>query len=226
MSVSILRNFVCLMLAVTFPLSLMATDTGAAILHSKGGVRINGGEAADSTAVVPGDLLEIKAGSIASLDADGSSILIQPESIVKFNGASLTLEHGRVSVGTTKSFSVQIDCIRVVPVSNEWTQYDVTDVNGMVQAAARKKDVNIQLAASVRKPSPESAATQSATVREGEQATRMEAEACGTAKPNQATHSPNKKWIEIGGGAGGGALLLCLLLCRGSNPPHVSPWQP
>jgi hypothetical protein len=225
MSVSILRNLICWALSVALPLSLLAADTGSAVLHSKGGVWVNGSEAPDSTAVVPGDLLETKPGSVADLDADGSSMLIQPQSVVKFNGDSLTLEHGGVSVATSKAMSVDIDCIRVVPVSNEWTQYDVTDLNGTVQAAARKKDVNIKVTASVRKSSPESAASQSATVREGEQATRVETEVCGTAKPKRATDS-NKKWIEIGAGVGGGVILLCLLLCHGKNPPHVSPWQP
>jgi hypothetical protein len=225
MTVSILRNVICWTLSVISPLSLLAADTGSAILHSNGGVWINGGEALDSTAVVPGDLLETKPGSVANLDADGSAVLIQPESVIKFNGDSLTLEHGSVSVGTSKSMSVHIDCIRVVPVSNEWTQYDVTNVNGTVQAAARKKDVNIEFAASVRKPSLERVASQSATVREGEQATRVATEVCGTAKPERATDS-SKKWIEVGGGVGGGVILLCLLLCHGKNPPHVSPWQP
>jgi hypothetical protein len=227
MSVPTLRCVICWVLCVVLPPSLAAADTGSAILHSTSGVWINGSEARDSTAVLAGDLLETKPGSAANLDADGSTVLIQPESVVKFNGDSLTLEHGSVSVGTSKSMSVHVDCIRVVPVSNEWTQYDVTDVNGTVRAAARKKDVNIQLAASVRKASPESAASQSATVREGEQATRDATAACGAAKgPNEATRSLDRKWIEIGGGAGGGGLLLCLLLCRGSNPPKVSPSQP
>ena len=223
MSVSILRNLICWALTVSLPLSLMAADTGAAILHSKGGVWVNGSEAPDSTAVVSGDLLETKPGSVANLDADGSSVLIQPQSVVKFNGDSLRLEHGSVSVGTSKAMSVDIDCIRVVPVSFEWTQYDVTDLNGTVQAAARKKDVNIQVAASVRRASPESAASQSATVREGEQATRDAAAACGGVRgPNEGAEGLNKKWIEIGAGAGGG-VLLCVLLCRGKNPPQVSP---
>jgi len=226
MSVSILRNLTCWALFVTFPLSLIAADTGSAILRSSGGVWINGSEARDSTAVSPGDLLETKPGSVANLDADGSAILIQPESVVKFNGDSLTLEHGSVSVGTARSMSVHVDCIHVVPVLNEWTQYDVTHVNGTVQAAARKKDVNIQLAASVRKPTPESA-LQSATVHEGEQATRDATAACGAVKsPSEAGSSINAKWIEIGAGGGGGVLLLCALLCRGKNPSQVSPTQP
>ena len=226
MSVSIFRNLTCWALSVAFPLSLVAAETGSAILRSSGGVWINGSEARDSTAVAPGDLLETKPGSVANLDADGSAVLIQPESVVKFNGDSLTLEHGSVSVGTSKAMSVHVDCIRVVPVSNDWTQYDVTHVNGTVQAAARKKDVNIQLAASVRKPTPESA-IQSASVHEGEQATRDATAACGAVKsPSEAGSSLNSKWIEIGAGAVGGVLLLCILLCRGKNPPQVSPVQP
>jgi len=74
---------------ILFPLSLMAADTGSAILRSTGGVWVNGMEVADSSAVFPGDLLETKPGFIANLDAEGSSILIQGESVVKFQGSSL-----------------------------------------------------------------------------------------------------------------------------------------
>jgi hypothetical protein len=224
--VSTVHNLICWALCVAFPLSTMAADTGSAILHSSGGVWINSSEAPNSISVVPGDILETKAGSAANLDAEGSTVLIQPESVVKFNGDSLTLEHGSVSVGTTKSMSVHIDCIRVVPVSNDWTQYDVTNVDGTVRAAARKKDVYVEIRASLRKTAPGSDATQSATVHEGEEITRNSAAACGTVGPNEATKGPYKKWLEIGGGAGGGGLLLCLLLCRGKNPPQTSPSQP
>ena len=226
MRVSTLRNLICWALTVAFPLSAMAADTGSAILHSSGGVWINGSEAPDSTAMVPGDVLETKPGAVASLDADGSTVLIQPESVIKFNGDSLTLEHGSVSVGTTKLMSVHVDCIRVIPVSNEWSQYDVANLTTTVQAAARKKDVYVEITPSIRKLSPDAAASQSATVHEGEQATRNTAASCGVAGPNEATSGPYKKWLEIGGGAGGGVAVLCLLLCRGKNPPKVSPSQP
>ena len=221
-----LTRYLCWTLIFCLPQSLLAADTGSAILHTKGGVWVNGSEAPDATAILPGDLLETKPGSVATLDANGSSVLIQTESLVKFNDNSLTLEHGSVSVGTSKSLSVHVDCIRIVPVSNEWTKYDVTNVSGTVQVAAQQKDVNIQFATSLRKDTPESAASQSATVHEGEQATRNAAQACGTPKPGGATSSPNTKWIEIGAGAGGGVLILCLLLCKGKGPPQVSPDAP
>src|SRR5580700_10542517 len=226
MSVSALRNFLCWVMAILCPLSLLAADTGGAVVHSKGGVWVNGAEVADSTAIFPGDLLETKPGSVANLDAEGSSILIQPESVVKFQGSFLSLEHGSVSVGTSTSMSVRVNCIKVEPTSKAWTQYDVADVSGKVQVASHKDDVNITQGAALRKTTQENSASPSAVVHEGEQATRDEAD-CGAApRPGGADNGFNTKWLEIGGAAGGGAIVLCLLLCKGSKSTSVSPSQP
>lgn len=225
LNVSGLNRGVCWAMVTFVPVSLVAADSGSAILHSQGVVWVNGNEAHDSTAILPGDLLETKSGSVASLDADGSSILIQPETVVKFNGDSLTLEHGSVSVGTSTSMSVHVECIRILPASNGRTQYDATDVSGTILVVARKLDVNIFYGASTRKPASARAASQLATVHEGQQVAREEA--CGTAKkPGAAATSINTKWIGIGGTAGGAAAILCALLCGGESPPSVSPWKP
>jgi hypothetical protein len=228
MRVPALRSFLCWILVVLCPGSLAAAETGSAVLHSKGGVWVNGAEVADSTAIFPGDLLETKPGFVANLDAEGSSVLIQPESVVKFQANFLSLEHGTVSVGTSTSMSVHVKCIKVEPVSSERTQYDVADISGAVQVAARKNDVNVtQSGIALGKPTPQSGSSQSATVHEGETATRDESRACGAApRPGGAGNGVNTKWIEIGGGAGVGILVLCLLLCKGSGPSNVSPSQP
>jgi len=212
------------MMVILCPPALAAADTGAAVLHSKGGVWVNGLEVPDSTAISPGDHLETKPGFIANLDAEGSAILIQPESIVTYQGTFLVLEHGSVSVGTSTSMSVHVNCIRVVPISGERTQYDVGDTNGTVQVAAHKNDVNITQG-STHKAASDNSSSQSASVHEGQQASRDESTACGAAlRPGVAGHALNTKWIEIGGGAGVGGLILCLLLCGKTQP--MSPWEP
>ena len=226
MSVSVLRNLVSWTLIVLLPASLLAADTGSALLHSNGGVWVNGAEVADSTVIFPGDLLETKAGLIANLDAEGSSVLIQGQSIVKFERNFLTLEHGSVAVGTSTTMSVHVNCLKVEPVSNDRTQYEVTDVSGSVQVAARKNDVDIRQAGGPHKPSAASS-SQSGVVHEGQRAKRDESEVCGAASPPESPgHALNTKWLEIGGGVGGGALVLCLLLCKGKSQSNVSPWQP
>jgi hypothetical protein len=226
-SVSGTRNFLSWAMIVLFPLSLVAADTGAAVVHSKGGVWVNGAEVVDSTVIFPGDLLQTKPGFVANIDIEGSSVLIQSESVVKFQGNFLILEHGSVSVGTSTSLSVHVNCIEVVPVTSERTQYDVTDIIGRVEVAALKSDVNIKQSGILQKASKEGESSQPATVREGQQAKRYESEICGAApRPGSAGNGLNTKWVEIGGAAGAGGLLLCLILCRGSVASSVSPWQP
>jgi hypothetical protein len=227
MSVSALRNFVSWVMILLFPLSMLAADTGSAVVHSNGGVWVNGAEVADSTAVFPGDFLETKPGFIANLDSEGSSVLIQGESVVKFQGDYLILDHGSVSVGTSTSMSVHVNCIKVEPLSNDRTQYDVADLTGTVRVAAQKNDVNIRQGGALRKMSSETNSPQSSIVHEGQQSTRDESVVCGAAsRPEGAGHALNSKWLEIGGAAGGGVLVLCLLLCKSKNPSNVSPSQP
>ncbi len=226
MSVSSSRNLISWAMILLFPLSLTAADTGSAILHSEGGVWLNGTEIAGSTAVFAGDSIETKPGFVANLDAEGSSVLIRGESIVKFQGDSLTLEHGSVSVGTSTLMSVHVNCIEVKPVSDGRTQFDVTDLTGKVEVAAHKKDVNITQSGTLRKTSSQSA-SQSATVHEGQEATRDETTMCGAASPPRSPSTGlNTKWLEIGGGAGGGAVILCILLCKGTKTSNVSPSEP
>ncbi len=211
-------------MVVIVPLSLMG-QTPSAILHTQGGVWVNGFEAKDSSAIFAGDLLETKPGFSATLNLDGSAVQIQPESVGKFQDDLLQLDHGSVSVGTSKSYKVRVNCITVVPVSNEWTQYDVTDVNGTVQVAAHKSDVRIEHEAKQKKPTPGTEESHGDIVHEGEQKSYNESDICG-APPElaQAGSSINAKWIAAG--AGGAGILIWLLLHGGGGKTPVSASTP
>ena len=225
MSVSTLSRLVCFAMILILPQSLLAIDTGSAILHAQGGVWVNGTEVPDSTAIFPGDLLETKPGFAANLTADGSTVLIQPESIVKFQGDVLALEHGSVSVGTSKAMRVRVNCLTVVPITTEWTQYDVTDMTGKVLVAAHKNDVKINREGARAKLSKEPETASAAIVHEGEQSSREESEVCG-APPGPATagNALNPKWVAAG--AAGGGILILLLLHGGPSKPPVSSSKP
>jgi hypothetical protein len=212
------------------PLSLLGQalpeKTGGAILHTQGGVWVNGYEAHDSSAVFPGDIIETKPGSPANLSLDGSTVLLAPESVSKFEGDLLELDHGGVSVVTSKSFKVRVNCILVVPVLNDWTEYAVTDLNGTVQVAARKLDVNVEHERGRGKETPENPASpQRASVHQGEQQGYDESDVCGApARPTSAMSGINPKWIAAG--AAGGGILVWLLIHNGGNPKPVSPSTP
>jgi hypothetical protein len=219
MRVSILRYFLCLTMVVLIPWTLLGQEgngqPAGAILHTQGGVWVNGAEAIDSSAVFPGDLIETKAGFSANLTLDGTTILLGQESLGKLQNEYIELDHGTVSVGTSKSFRVHVNCLRVVPVRSEWTQYEVTDVNRTVQVSAHKDDVNVEHEMGAHKPTPESAASQKASVHEGEQHGYDETEICGAPGPVTSAGALSPKWIAVE--AGSGAAILCALLCRGSS---------
>jgi hypothetical protein len=153
------RNFVSWVMIILFPLSLLAADTGSAIVHSNGGVRVNGAEVPDSTTVFAGDLLETEPGFLANLETEGSSVLILGESVVKFQGNCFA-SGARNCLGGNFDMSVQVNCIKVEPLAkdqtqNDRTQYDVTDLSGTVQVATRKNDVTIRQGGTLHKTSSE-----------------------------------------------------------------------
>jgi len=211
-------------MVVMVPASVLG-QTPAAILHAQGGVWVNGYEANDSSAVFAGDGIETRPGFSANLTLEGSAVLIQPESVTKFQGDWLELDHGRVSVQTSTSFQVRVNCIKVVPVANQWTQYEVTNVNGTVQVAAHKSDVNVQIEGARRKPSAETPGSQGGSVHEGEERNYDESELCGApVRPTGAGSALNPKWIAIA--AGGAGILIWILVHGGEGSTPVSPSQP
>src|SRR5579871_2383499 len=231
--VSILRSLLCWAMAVVLPSSIagqsVPDQSASAILHTDGGVWVNGYEAHDSSAIFPGDLVETKPNASANLVLHGSTVLLAPETVGKFQGDSFELDHGVVSVVTSKSFKVRVNCIRIAPAQNEWTQYVVSDLNGSVQVSAKKMDVNVEREPGQGKPTVEGQASQSATVHEGEQKTYDESEICGTRPPPSSPGTGiSPKWIAVGGGGGAGLLICLVLHCFGSTPtkPSVSPANP
>jgi hypothetical protein len=230
MRVPIVRSCLCWAISAILPLSSMGQalpeKPGGAILHTQGGVWVNGYEAHDSSAVFPGDVIETKPDSSANLSLDGSTVLIAPESVSKFQADLLELDHGGVSVVTSKGFKVRVNCILVVPVLNEWTQYVVTDVNRTVQVAARKLDVNVEHERGHGKEAPEPQPSQQrASVHEGEQKSYDETEVCGpAARPTSALAGISPKWIAAG--AAGAGILIWLLIHGGNPKPPASPAVP
>jgi hypothetical protein len=217
-----------LAIAATIPLTLLGQTPlqgpPAAILHTQGGVWVNGAEARDSTAIFAGDLVETKPAFSASLTLEGTEVMIAAESVAKFDGDILELDHGAVSVGTSKSFKVRVNCLKVVPVVNEWTQYEVSDLNGTVHVAAKKLDVNVEHAMR-GKSSAEQQSSQEGSVRESQEKNYDESEVCGAAAPpTSAGSAMNPKWIAAG--AGGLALLILILEHGGGGKSSVSPSTP
>ena len=140
---SMLRSAFVWVVIACFPVSLMAADSGAAMLYAKGTAWINGSMVPNSSAIFPGDIVQTKPDAIVNINASGSSVMILPDSLVKFDGQALAVDHGSVTVATSKSMSTQAEDLTVTPASNSWTQFEVSDADGKVQIVARKGNVSI-----------------------------------------------------------------------------------
>lgn len=227
MSVSTLGRLCCWLLVFVVPVATLGQTPGA-ILHTQGGVWVNGYEARDSSAIFPGDLLETKTGFSATFTLEGTSVLIQQESVAKFDGDVLVLDHGSVAVETSRGFKVRVNCITVVPVVNEFTQYEVTDVTPTVHVAARKLDVNVEHHAKEAKadvPAQAPQASQEGSVHQGEEKNYDESVMCGGPPRQPGTASRiDPKWIAAG--AGGAGVLIWILIHGGGKKTPISNSQP
>ena len=143
MGMSAFRRIVGCLLLLIVPASLFAADSGAAMLYASGAAWLNGSHVPNSSAIFAGDLVQTRADGAANIHAPGSSITVLGDSLVQFEGVSLTVEHGGVSVSTSKGVSTTAGDVRVAPASNAWTEFNVTDIDGTVRIVARKGDVTI-----------------------------------------------------------------------------------
>jgi hypothetical protein len=191
MGMSAFRKMVSCVLVLMVPASLFAADSGAAMLYGNGAAWLNGVHVPNSSAIFSGDMVQTRADGAANIHASGSSITVLGDSLVQFEGASLNVEHGGVFVSTSKGVAATIGDVRVVPASNAWTEFNVTDIDGTVRIAARKGDLTV------------TDDNGSVTLAQGQETTRDE-------QSNQADKSDKKKNKKRAGGAvpaaGGGAL--------------------
>jgi len=188
------------------------------MLRGQGQVWLNGKLLPRSSAVFPGDLIQTQPESVATVEASGSSLIVMPNSLLKFSGTSVLLEHGVVSVGTSQGLVAQTGQVTVTPASAKWTEFELADANGAIQVIARKGAMTVDCG------------KDTASLTEGDEVTPDDSGRCR--KRRRAGGAPTAGHGSIftdpyvqGGVLAGGGVLICLLLCS-SSKPFVSQWKP
>jgi len=219
------REMVSCVLLFCFPGALLAADSNAAMLYTNGAAWVNGAHVPRaSSAIFTGDLLQTHSETVANINEPGSTITVLSDSLVKFEGSSVRIEHGAVSVSTSKEVATNAGEIKVTPASFVWTEFDVTDVDGTVRIAARKGDVTISDGKEV------------VTLAQGQQTTRDDSS--GDTDKDGKKKKKNREagaapaagggWlnspIAIGAGLAAAATVTAIVLTRTENP--ASPSKP
>jgi len=144
MGKSAYRRMVSCVLLFLFPSSILAADSNAAMLYTNGAAWVNGAHVPRaSSAIFSGDLLQTRTDSVANINQSGSSITVLSDSMVEFQGSSVQIEHGGVTVSTSKQVSAIAGDVKVKPAAASWTEFNVVDTDGTVRIAARKGDLTI-----------------------------------------------------------------------------------
>jgi hypothetical protein len=193
MGKSAFRGMVSCVLLILFPGSLLAADSNAAMLYTNGAAWVNGAHVPRSTsAIFSGDLLQTRSDSVANINQSGSSITVLSDSLVEFQGSSVDIQHGGVTVSTSKEIAATAGDVKVMPASNAWTEFNVSDLDGTVRIFARKGNLTISDGSSV------------VTLAQGQDTTRDES----SGAPDQTGKKSKKKKQAAGAvpAASGGIL--------------------
>lgn len=215
---SVVRKVVgmCILLGAT--VALFAQSAGPAVLSGTGSIYLNGAQVSTpSSPVTVGDIIQTKENGAANINAPGSTVAVDSNSIVRYRPEGLALDRGSLSVATGQGMSVFARDFKITPVANSWTQFYVTRSSGAIGVIARKGAVNV------------TCGTNSTTVQEGQQISREDAANCGLV--DKATGAPvaakgpilTSTRAELGALAAGGALAGWALI---HNDEPVSPRVP
>jgi hypothetical protein len=209
-----LRALVSWTLLFCFPLVMAASDKAelaGAIMRSHGKVQINGASTPTTMALFSGDAVQTEADSVANITAEGSSVLVMPNSSVKYEGKAVSLHHGDVVVSTSKSLALKADQVTVAPAADKQAKFEVAENEDTVVIAARQGDLTVT----------DDEGT--STVTEGQQTTKTRRRREAGAAPAASGAPISGKTAAILAGAAGAAAIGAVLATTGSPKKCVSP---
>jgi hypothetical protein len=219
------HHLVCL-IVTSLAASLFAQDTASAMLRSNGtGVLVNKRVAPAAVALYSDDVIETQA-TVARIEGTGVTAEIYPVTVLQFENNELVLDHGSLSMNTNRGVKVRAGCVIITPANpGQWTEYNVTDVNGTVNVSGNKSDIYVESSSSNAQQAKQSMPSNRAVVHAGEQISRTEKCAAGAFPAPAAGKSVlNSPWF-IAGGAAAIAGVVCWAVCFPSSAP-VSPKGP
>lgn len=209
--------FTCLVLFL--PAFLLAADS--AILTVSDGEGSSANIPLRSATLFVGDTVSTRPDSVASINAEGSMVLVMADSSVQFEGNSVNMTHGGVVVTTTRAMAVRAGRLTIAPLTQQSAKFEVSDSEGVVQIVARQGALAINDGAST------------AVLQEGQETTRQDSDQAGGHKTTKGAtpggngfHVAKKTALIILGGAAAGGTTAALLLTTGSASHPVSPAVP
>src|SRR5260370_16910033 len=138
-----LRRLLSWLLVLLTPAALIAADADTAVLYGTGSVYLNGSLLSNSSAVTTGDVIQTKETGAANLNAAGSTVVIESNTIVRFQSSGLALDRGSVSVATGKGLSVFARDFKISPVSSAWTEFYTSRATALIHIIPPNNSITV-----------------------------------------------------------------------------------
>lgn len=113
------RKILASLLVVLFPSAVLMADRPSAMLVTSGTVRLNGTVSPQSTSLFTGDVIDTAADSVGSLSRSGSSVVVDPDSSIRYQDDGVSILKGMARVQTSKGMAAHAGPISVIPVTSD-----------------------------------------------------------------------------------------------------------
>ena len=113
------------------PAAMLMAETGNTTLYASGNVTLNGTEVARSASVAPGDKIETAGAAATTINQDGSKVIVNPYSAIRYESQGVKVVRGSASVNTTDGMPAQAAQIMVAPKDKAAT-YEVARLNDQI----------------------------------------------------------------------------------------------
>jgi len=131
--------------AVFLLLALPGTNAFAAVagmLRSNGGVSVNGSPATSVTTVFAGDRIETAPKAVGNISVNGSSLLLEENSSMVFNGQDMDFYCGGGTVQTTQGMTARYGRLAVKPAKDA-ARYQVQQTGATLRVSALEGDLTL-----------------------------------------------------------------------------------
>jgi len=213
------RKIVALLLVVVCPSAFLMAERPSAMLITAGTVRLNGTVLPQSTGIFTGDVIDTAADSVGSLSRSGSSVVVDPDSSIRYQDDGVSVLKGMARVQTSKGMAAHAGPISVIPVAND-ALFEVRTDGKTALIASREGALTLTDGADSFVLDPGHTAKVSLDVSQDTQAPKPAAK--GGAKKRKAPPAW-LLWVIVGGI--GAAAIACALAC-GTSAAAVSPVVP
>ena len=137
------KSLIAVLLCLLMTGTLFAGSPGAVVYAQGDGVLLNGGLAPQSSAMFAGDRVTTTSTSAANVVLQGSSVVLDPQSTLLYEGDFFDLSAGSASVITRNQMQGRSGGVTVTPSAPVETHYRIAHENGRLLVAALTGSVRV-----------------------------------------------------------------------------------